>query len=123
MGKAIGDIAVRLNPVSAKNSDDEVDLDIERVRWKAIYLSCLLAGSLPQGEREGPIGALRERVETMLQNGQLLPAEDYERCLKPLGGSPFTFPAKQEGTLFTVFEAWINDFPLFPLTGSVLGHA
>ena len=124
MGKTIGDVVVRLDPVSAKGSEDKMDVNIKRVRWKAIYLSCLLAGSLPPGKREGPMEALREKVETMLQNGQLILAGDYERCLKPLGGRPFKFPAERGGgASFAVFEAWIDDFPLFPSIGSVLSGA
>ena len=127
MGNTIGDVVVRPDPVFEKDSEEEVSIDVDRVRWKAIYLSGLLVRFLPPGEREGPIEALRGRVEVMLRGKQLLRAGDYERCLEPLGGSPLEFPAEQDGAeqgraSFTVFEAWINDFPLFPLAGSVLSH-
>ena len=124
-GKAIRDVVVRLDSVSEKYSGDETNMDIDRVRWKAIYLSGILVRFLPPDEPKEPTEALRERVETMVQNGQLLLAEDHAHCLKPLGGGPLEVgsPAEREGKSFTVFEAWINDFPLFPLVGSLSGHA
>jgi len=125
MKKTIEKVVVRLGPVSAKDSEDEMSVGTNRVRWKAIYPSGLLARFLPPDEPKGPTEALRERVETMLQNGQLLLAEGYTNCIKPLGGGPLELgsPVEREGKSFTVFEVWINDFPLFPLAGGVLGRA
>ena len=125
MGRTIGDVVDRPDPVSVKDSEDEMNIEIERVRWKAIYLSGLLLEFLPLGEREAPIEALRGRVETMVQHGQSLLAQDSARCLKPLGGGPLALgsPAKRKGKSFTAFELWVNDFPLFPLAGVVLSHA
>ena len=121
MGQTIEDV-VRQDPVSKKDSVDETIIDTGRVTWKAIYLSGLLLMLLPPDEEGGPIEKLREGVETMIRNGQLLLAEDYAHCLKPLYGGRVELqsPAEQEGEPFTVFEAWINDFPSFPLAGSVL---
>ena len=121
--KTIGDVVVGLDPVSAKGFEDEMDVDIDRVRWKAIYLSGLLVKFLPAGEREGHIEGLRGRVQKVLQTGQLPLATDYKRCLEPLGVGSFEFPAEREGARFTAFEAWVNGFPLFPLAGSVLSKA
>ena len=117
--------AARPGPVSTKDSEDEMNRDTDRVRWKAIYLSGLLVGFLPPDERGERIKPLREKVKTMVENGQLLLAKDYARCLKPLGGGQVKLqsPAERKGKSFTAFETWIDDFPLFPSAGSVLGRA
>ena len=122
MGRTIEGVVVGQDSVSKKNSEDETIIDTDRVRWKAIYLSSLLFKLLPPEEDGGPIENLREGVKTIVQNGQLLLAEDYKHCLKPLYGGPVKLksPAERDGVPFTAFEAWINDFPLFPLAGSVL---
>ena len=120
MGRTIGDVVVRLDPVFVKVSQDEISIDTDRVRWKAIYLSGLLVRFLPPGEWEGPIEALRGKVRKMLHTGQLPLATDHKRCLEPLDAGPLEFPTEREGAQFTAFEAWINDFPFLPLAGSVL---
>ena len=120
MGQAIGDSVAR-NSGLTRDSKTEIDVDLDRVKWKAIYLSGLLARFLPPGEWEGPIEALRERVRTLLRSRELLVANDHERCLEPLDVGPLELgtPAERGDPLFMAFEEWIEGFPLFPLAGSV----
>ena len=109
----IEDPVIGSSSVSARDSGAKTSID-NRVRWKAIYLSGLLVGLLPQGERKGRAEELRGRVRAILQSEQLLLADDYERCLEPLdvGLLELGSPAEREGASFKVFEKWINDFPL-----------
>ena len=122
MEKKIREVVVGLDPVSAKDSEDEMNVGTNRVRWKAIYLSGLLVRFLPPDEREERIKEIRTSVETTVQKGELPLAKDYKRCLKPLyeGQKKLQRPAERKGKSFTAFEAWIDDFPLFPSAGSVL---
>ena len=118
MEKAIMEPVVRDSGV-ARDSKAEISVDLDRVKWKAIYLCGLPFRFLPPGEWEGPIERVRKRVRT----GELLLAGDYERCIEPLGmgrGTPeLGTPAIQGGPTYTVFEAWIKGFPFFPLAGSI----
>ena len=98
-------------------------VDFDRVRWKAIYLSTLLLAFVPDDtEGETQINGLRERVQTLVGSGELSVVGDYERCLEPLAmvGLELVSPvAGHQGPIGTTFYAWIDDFPLFPLAGSV----
>ena len=102
------------------DSKAEVSADLDRVRWKAIYLCGLLFKLLPPGEWEEPIERVRERVRTLLRSGELSVAGDYERCVEPLdvGGLEL---AVQGRPTYTAFKAWIKGFPCFFLDGSVSG--
>ena len=104
-----------------RDSRANVNVDLERVKWKAIYLCGLLFMFLPPDEREGPIERVRERVRTSLQSGELLLAGDYEHCIEPLDVETLELrtPVEQGGPTFTAFEAWTKGFPFFTLAGSV----
>ena len=113
MEKAIGDTITR-------NLGDFVDLD--RVWWKVVYLSALLLRFLHEDEREEGTERFRTRVRTLVRNGELSLADDYERCLEPLGMGALELEWKireQRKPVYSVFEAWIGEFPLSPLVGSV----
>ena len=49
----------------------------------------------------------------MLQNGQLLLAGDYERCLKPSGGRQFKFAAKRGSVVHSLLgvDRWFSFAP------------
>ena len=118
--EAIGD-PVR-DPGVAKSSEVDIDVDLDRVRWKAIYLSALLIGFLPGGESGASVERLWTRVRALLGSGELSFAGDYGRCLEPLGMdvSELGTPAvDRQGQIYTVFELWIGGFPLFSLQGAV----
>ena len=120
MEKTIGDPSVRDSGV-ARRSGADASADLDRVRWKAIYLSALLLRFMPDDERERRAGGLRERVQGLVRSGGL-PLVDNQRCLKPLGMDELelrTPAAEQEGPVTSAFEVWVSGFPLFPLTGSV----
>ena len=120
MEKVIGDPVAR-DSKSARDSKIEISVDLDRSKWKAIYLCGLLFMLLPPSEREEPIERVRERVRTLLWNGELLLAGDYERCIEPLdiGALELRTQAEQGALRYTAFEAWIKGFPFLPLTGSV----
>ena len=115
MEVAIGDSLV------ARNSGDEASLDLDRVKWKAIYLSALLFKFVPEGEKEERMDGFRARVRGLLQSGGLPLVGDYEHCLEPLamGDLELRTPAEQRGPKYRAFEVWVDGFPLFPLAGSV----
>ena len=120
MEEAIGNPSVR-DPGVAKGSEAGVGVDLDRARWKTIYLLALLFKFLPDDERERHVEGLWTRVRTLLGGGELPFMDDYERCLEPLGrdaselGIP---PADQQGQINTVFGDWISGFPLLPLAGA-----
>jgi len=118
MEKTLGDAVVRDSGVARVSG---VEADLDRVRWKAIYLSALLFKFVPEAEREKHVEGFRKRVRALLRSGELLVVSDYERCLEPLvmGELELRTPAEQRGRIYTAFEVWIDDFPLFPLAGSV----
>ena len=120
LDSAIGDTMIRDSGV-ARNSGAEANADLDRVRWKAIYLSGLLFKFMPEDEKERLVEEFRKKVRTLLQSGELPLADDYERCLAPLdmGELGLKSPAEQRGLAYTTFEVWIHEFPLFPLAGSV----
>ena len=109
---------------AAKSSEANICVDLDRARWKAIYLSALLFKFLPGDEREKYIKGLRTRVRALMGSGELSFMGDYGRCLEPFGmdvselGTP---AAEQQGQMDTVFEGWIGGFPLFRLAGAVSG--
>ena len=121
MEKTIGDAVVRDSGV-ARKSEADISVDLDRVRWKAIYLSALLSTFVPRDERERHIEGLWERARTLLGSGELSVVGDYERCLRPLAKDLLelnALVAEQRGPVNTAFEVWVNEFPLFPLAGSV----
>ena len=120
MERTIGDPVFRDSGL-ARGPKAEANVDLDRVKWKAIYLCGLLSRLLPLGEREGTIERVRERVMTLLRSGELLLAGDYERCIEPLDIDSLDVrtPAEQGGLMYTVFEGWIRGFPCIPLAGSV----
>ena len=113
MDKAIGD------PGVARNFWAEVDPDLDRVRWKAIYLSALLLTFVPEDEKQGLMEGFRARVRVLSLSGGL--PLDYECCIEPLVMDTLesSTVAEKRGPAYATFEAWINDFPLVPLAGSV----
>ena len=120
MEGVIGDSSVRDSGV-AKSSEAGVSVDLDRVRWKAIYLLTLLFKFLPGDEREKHVKGLWTRVRTLLGGGELSLVGDYGLCLGPLGRdvSELGTPAEdQQGQTNTVFERWIDGFPLLPLAGA-----
>ena len=122
IGNTIGGPSVRDSGV-ARRSGPEVGADLDRVRWKAIYLSALLSSFVPDGaEAEKHIEGLRRTVQALVGGGDLPVVGDYEHCLEPLimhELEVMTPAAEQQGPMITAFEMWINEFPLFPLAGSV----
>jgi len=113
MEKATGDAVTR-------TFEADVGPDLDRVRWKSVYLSALLLTFVPEDEREERIQGLRARVQTVLRSRGLPLAGDYERCLKLLGmGTVELRSPKQRETVYPAFEVWIGEFPLSPLIGSV----
>jgi hypothetical protein len=118
---AIGNASVG-EPGITKNSEADVGVDLDRARWKAIYLSALLFKFLPDGERGKYIEGLWTRVRALVGSGELSFMEDYRRCLKPLGvdvSQLETPAANQQGEANTVFGEWISGFPLLQLAGEV----
>ena len=122
MGGEIGDSTARDSGV-ASDSKTEVDPDLDLVRWKAIYLSGLLFTFVPEDEKQELTEELRARVRGLLRSGELSLAGDYESCVGPLGirvgGLGLGTPVGKQGPTYTVFENWIDGFPLLPLVGSV----
>ena len=120
MDKAIGDIAVR-DSGATRSSGVEASIDLDRVRWKAIYLSALLFEFVPEDEKEKVLEGFKTKVRGLLRNGGLPLVTDYEHCLQRLdvGALELRTPAEQRGPVYKAFEGWIDEFPLFPLAGSV----
>ena len=119
MEEAIGEPSVK-DPEVAKSSEVDAGIDLDRARWKAIYLSALLFKFLPSDERENYIEGLRTRVRALLESGGLSFMGDCGRCLEPLGmdASGLGILAADQGQADTVFEMWIGGFPLFQLAGA-----
>ena len=120
MDKAIGDTTVGDSGV-ARNSRVEASPDLDRVRWKAIYLSALLFAFVPEDEKGKLLEGFKAKVRALLRNGGLPLVTDYERCIQRLdmGVLELRTPAEQRGPVYKAFERWIDEFPLFLLTGSV----
>ena len=118
--RIIGDPTIRDSGVIRK-SEADIRVERDRVRWKAIYLSALLLKCVPDDERGKLVGGLRVRVQTLVESGGLSVVGDYEHCLEPLDMELElrTPAAERQGLITTAFEVWIDDFPLFPLAGSV----
>ena len=113
--RAIGDDIAEDESGVARNSGAEVDPDLNRVRWKAVYLSGLLYTFLPEDEKQGLIEGFREKVQALVRNEGLSLAGDYRRCVE----FELSAPIGKQGPTYTAFEDWINGFPLLPLAGSV----
>ena len=109
------------NPRDSKGSKAEINVEPDRVKWKAIYLCGLLFQWLPLGEREGPIERIRERVQTLLRSEELLLAGDYNRCIEPLniGALDLGAAIKPGEPKLKAFEVWTKGFPFSTLVGSV----
>ena len=120
MEDMIGDPSVR-DPGVVRKSEAEISADVDRVRWKAIYLSALLSSLVPDdAEREKHVEGLRTRVQTLARGGELSVVGDRGRCLKPLVMDELETPTTEhQGPIGTTFEVWIDEFPLFPLAGSI----
>ena len=122
MDKAIGDTAIRDSGVT-RGSGVELSLDLDRVRWKAIYLSALLFVFVPEDEKEKLLEGFKTKVRALLRNRGLPLVTDYEHCLQRLdvGATDLELgtPAERRGPVYKAFEGWIDGFPLFPLAGSV----
>jgi len=124
MEKVIGNPSVGDSGVTkevAQSSEAGVDVDLDRARWKAIYLLALLLKFIPDDKRGEHVEGLWTRVRTLLEGGELSFMGDYGLCLEPLGrdvselGTP---PADQQSQKSAVFEEWISGFPLLPLAGA-----
>jgi len=123
MEEVIGDPFVS-DPGIAKGvaecSEANTGVDLDRARWKAIYLLALLFKFLPGDEREKHTEGLWTRVQVLLGSGELSFMGDYGLCLEPLDmdvselGTPL---ADQQVQTNTVFEKWIGGFPLLQLAG------
>jgi len=114
MEEAIGDPPAG-DSGAARSSKAESDVNLNRIRWKAVYLSTLLFKLLP-GDKRGRIEELQTRVRGLLRSGELFFMGDCGHFLKPLGmdaselGTP---AADRAGQMDTVFGMWIGEFPLF----------
>jgi len=109
------------DPAVARSSEANIGVDIDRARWKAIYLSALLFGVLSDDGREERIEGFRTRVRELLRSGGLSFMGDYKCCLKPLG-MDVSPTGDQRRQIDTVFEAWVGGFPLFRLGKELLGQ-
>ena len=124
MERTIGDPSVRDSGVVGRSGAD-ADPDLDRVRWKAIYLSALLYSFIPDNAgRENHVESLRGRVQALVGSGggDLPVVADYERCLEPLITHELevgTTTAEQQDQISTAFGMWVGGFPLFPLAGSI----
>ena len=122
MDREIGDNTARDSGV-APDSKTEVDPDLDLVRWKAIYLSGLLFTFVDEDGKQELMEGLRARVRALLRSGGLSLADDHQSCVGPLGirmgGLGLDTSVGKQGPTYTVFEDWVNGFPLLPLTGSV----
>ena len=108
MEKAIGD-------VGARTLGADINPDLDRVRWKSIYLSALLFRFLPEDEGKERMEGFQAKVETLLRSRGLPLVLDYEHCLKPL---ELTASGPREPAC-SAFGVWVGEFPLSPLIGSV----
>ena len=102
-------------------SEAGIDVDLDRARWKTIYLLALLFKFLPGDEREKHTEGFWTRVRTLLGGGELSFMDDYELCLEPLDKavSELETPASdQQVQTNTIFGEWIGGFPLLPLAGA-----
>ena len=119
MDEANGDITVGDSGV-ARNSEVEASPDLDRVRWKAIYLSALLFAFVPEDEKGELLEGFKTKVRAQLQDGGLPLVTDHERCLQLLDvGVPESRTPKQGGPIYEAFEGWVDEFPLYMLAGSV----
>jgi len=120
MDRAVGDSIASGSGV-ARNPETEVNPELDRVRWKAIYPPALLFRFVPKDERQDLMGGFRAKVRALLGSGGSPLADDYERCIELLVMDvlELSTPVGEWGLAYIVFETWIDDFPLLPLAGSV----
>ena len=120
MEQAIGNPPLRDSGV-ARKSDADINAEFDRVRWKAIYLSALLFSFVPDDEKENHTERLWTRVQRLVVGGELPVVGDYAHCLESFEHELElrTPAAEQQRQIGTAFEVWIDEFPLFPLAGSV----
>jgi hypothetical protein len=102
-------------PGGAENSEADIGVDLDRPRWKAIYLSALLFKLLPGDERGKYIEGLWTRVRTLLGSEGLSFMGDFGHCLEPLGVDVSELRDYAEGGVGSIFEDWIRGFPLLQL--------
>jgi hypothetical protein len=114
MEEAIGDSSVK-NPGGGKKSEADIGADLDRARWKAIYLSALLFKFLPGDERGKYIEGLWTRVRTLLGSEGLSFMGDFGHCLEPLGVDVSELGIHAEEGVGSIFEDWIRRFPLLQL--------
>ena len=93
-GTVIRDSGVAGNPEVEDSPDD-----LDRVKWKVIYLSALLFKFVPEDEKEERMEGFRARVRELLGSRGLPLVGDYERCLEPLamGALESSTPAERQG--------------------------
>jgi len=116
----VGEMEKTIGDTVTMTLETEISPDLDRVRWKSIYLSALLLAFVPEDEREERIRGLRARVQTLLRSRGLPLVGDYERYLKPLGMVVVeSRTTEQREMVSLVFGGWIGEFPLSPLIGSV----
>jgi len=121
IGGAIWDSPVRDSGV-AERPEAGTSADLDRARWKAIYLSTLLFAFVPDEAKRDDIERLQARVQGLVKDGKLPVVGDYECCLRPLGLDVLqlrTPTAEKQGPMSSAFDLWIDGFPLFPLAGSI----
>ena len=116
---AIGDTAVG-DRGATRNSAVESSPDLDRARWKTIYLSALLFAFVPEDEKGELLEGFEAEVRALLRDGGLPAVTNHESCLQLLDVKvPEPKTPEQGGPVYKAFEGWINGFPLFPLAGSV----
>jgi len=105
MDKAIVD-SITSDSGVARNPGTEVNPELDRVRWKAIYLSALLFRFVPKDERQDLMGGFGAKVRALLGSGGLSLADDYERCIELLvmDALELSTPVGEWGPAYIVFE-------------------
>ena len=106
---------------AAQRSEVEIHADLGRVRWKAIYISALLFKLLPGDQTEEHKERLGVRVRELLESRALSLAKDCYGCLEPLAMEVPQSGGDQQEQGYTVFEAWVQGFPLLSLK-EILGR-
>ena len=116
MEKVVGDPPIRGSGIARKPKG----VNLDRMRWKAVYLSALLLAFMPGNEREKHTEGLLARLQRLMESGELSIVSDYENCLQPLVMHELELTAaEQRGPISIAYELWIDEFPLFPLAGSI----
>ena len=115
----IGEMEKVIEDTVIRNSVAEVSTDLDRVRWKAIYLSALLFTSVHKDKKKGLTEGFRMKARMFSQSRGLSLVGDRRHCLGPLGIGVLRWRALGRLWEYSVFESWINGFPLIPLPGSI----